>query len=331
MPEGILLLASDARVVAPVMKAGVPVVMVGHIVAGASGLSDISVDEDALGAMAAEHLASLGLRHFAFVAHGDWPFIQPRRNGFVKAVEAMGHGLVRELQGYLFEAALRPAFDADLRRMLCELPRPCGLLAANDELGVLVVETCLSLGLRVPEDVSVLGVDDDEMACELSEVPLSSVKQPLLAMGYEAARMLHRQMESPGSPAGSLQLLPSGVAVRASSDLFAQDDPDVAAALRLIKDHAAEPINVAWLVRHLPVSRRSLECKFKAAVGRTLLGQIHHVRFQRAKELLVDSDLSLEQVARRSGFTNGQWMSESFRRELDITPSRYRRQFRNES
>ena len=310
--------------------AGLPAVLIGHAI-DAPTVSSVYIDEAALGKMAAEHFVDLGLEYFAFVAHGDWPFVAERRKGFAAGVKALGYGPVHELTGAMYDRRRRRRFERDMTKLLTNLPHPCGLLAANDILGVEIVSACRNLNIRVPEDVAVLGVDDDEMACELSEVPLSSVEQPLQAIGYEAARVLHQHMEDPNLPPTRMLLPPVRVVRRASSDLFALNDPDVVAALHLINDHAAEPINVAWVVRQLAVARRSLQRRFKTVVGRTLLAQIQHVRLQKAKELLSDSDLSLELVAQQSGLANARWMADCFRKELGVTPLRYRRQFRMEN
>ena len=328
--DGVLLLRGEKLFIAYARRVDAPIVLVGNPMEYPQA-SSVSVNEEGIGELAAGHFTDLGLKHFAFVAHGNWPFVPQRMAAFAKAVASRGLGPVHELLGVYHDYRRRPRFERDLRAMLQQLPRPCGLLAANDELGVFIVETCRSLGLRVPDDIAVLGVDDDEMECELSEVPLSSVQQPLYAMGYEAARLLHQHMADRNKGPTKLLLPPVRVVPRASSDLMAMADQDVAEALRLIKDHASEPINVAWLVQRLPVARRTLQRKFLAAVGRTILAHIHHVRFQKAKTLLVESDLALELVARNSGFANARWMADRFRRELGITPGRYRRQFRTES
>jgi transcriptional regulator GlxA family with amidase domain len=106
---------------------------------------------------------------------------------------------------------------------------------------------------------------------------------------------------------------------------------DVVAALRLINDHFAEPISVSWIVEQLPVTQRTLHNKFRRLLGRSILQQLHHKRLQKAKELLSESDLGFAVVAKRSGFANPRWMADSFRREVGITPQRFRRQFRTES
>ena len=328
-PTGIIRLGLDPAMNKVIHRAGIPLVLVAMPDYTAKS-TFVVVDERQIGRMAAEYFVELGLKHFAYVGHGQWPFVAERRDYFAEALAARGFGPLLSHTGMFYDGRQRKRFMKNLETLLLRVPKPCGLLAANDALGVVIIETCSNLGLRVPDDIAVVGVDDDELACELSRIPLSSIVQPFLTIGYESARLLHQHMTNPKQPVTRLLLPPLKVRSRASSALIALDDADVVAALRLITSHLAESINVEWVVRQLPVARRSLERKFKKLVGRTILGQIHHVRLQKAKELLAESDLSLDTVAQRSGFANARWMADSFRRELRITPHRFRRQFRTE-
>lgn len=324
---GLISLSPDTSVAKYARSARLPMVLVGG--ATRDFPSQVCVDEAGVGRMAADYLAGLGLRHFACVGHGEWAWVHERLGCFTAAVEALGHGPVHQLIGVIYDRRRKTRFDRELATMLRSLPRPCGVLAANDLLGAAVIETCRAIGLRVPDDIAVVGVDDDQLVCELCPVPLSSVVQPLFTIGYEAARLLHQHMDDPKMPPKRVLLPPQGLVPRLSSDLLAMDDEHVVAALKLIKEHACKPINVDWIVRQLPITRRSLERKFKATLGRTVLDHIHHVRVQRAKMLLSESDMSMQAVAERSGFANARWLADSFRREEGITPSDFRRQFRS--
>jgi LacI family transcriptional regulator len=329
-PAGVIAIGEDSQTHRWARAAGIPLVMDGPVSRDPrASLAD--VDERGIGALAVDHFAGLGLKHLAYASHGSWRWAHTRQACFVRAARARDYGPVTVLMGPGDSPRQRLRFENDLKILLENLPRPCGLLAANDEAGVVIVRTCRSIGLRVPDDIAVLGVDNDELTCELSAVPLSSIVRPRFSIGYEVARALHEHLEDPTMAPTRLLLPPQRVVVRASTDLIAIDDEDVVAALRLIKAHFDQPINVDWIVQQLPVARRSLDRKFVKLVGRTVLHQIHHVRFQKAKELLAESDLSLELVARRSGFVNVSWLTHSFRRELDSTPMRFRRQFRTES
>lgn len=327
---GIISLSAASRVNRTARKQGVPFVRVAQHDVGEQ-VSWVSVDEAGVGAMAAQYLAGLGLRHFAFVGRDRWPFVPERMRHFAAAVAALGYGPAHQLVAAAYSRRRQPGTERRLVEFLKNLPRPCGLLAANDLIGVDVVSACRSNGLRVPDDIAVLGVDDDELPCELTDVTLSSIVQPFTGIGYEAARLLHQHMGQPGKPTVQMVLPPLRVVARASTDLVALGDPDVVAALRLINSNFSSPINVDWVVDQLPVGRRSLYRKFKSLVGRTVLEQIRHVRLQKARELLAESDLSFGMVARRSGFANARWMADSFRKQLGTTPSRFRKESRTQA
>lgn len=329
-PAGIMAMSNYQGIEEFADEHRIPFVLIGtppHL----DSTSAVSVDERGISRMAVDYLSDLGLKHFAYVGHAYWPFVIERRDHFIEAVEERDLGPPALYIGKMYDRRQRSRFMRNLEAFLLSLPRPCGILAANDALGTEVIEMCQNVGLRVPDDIAVLGVDDDELTCELSKIPLTSIIQPFLAIGYEGARLLHEQITRKRLGRKQMFLQPLRVRARASSDLIAIDDPDVAAALRLIHDNLAEPINVDWVVKKLSVARRSIERNFKKHVGRTILDQIHYVRFKRARELLAESDLSLETVARRSGFANARWMADSFRRELHTTPRELRRRFRIES
>lgn len=312
---------------------------------GPGGMPSVEIDEIALGRMAAEHLAGLGLKNFAFVGNESWQFTKPRCEGFAHGLASLGLRPPEVFFGE-FYSQRRREFEQRLQRWLLGLPRPCGLLVANDYIGSEVIPLAQLAGLNIPDDLAVLGVDDDDLAVQgvyqnqqalfdvdesathaLHHVPLSSIVQPLFAIGHELARLLHQYCDTGVRPA-SLLLPPVRVIARASSDLIALDDPDIAQAVRLIRDHAHEPIDVAWIAEQLPLSRRSLERKFREMVGQTILERIHTVRFTKIKELLVETDLPLKSIATRTGISNAKWLSDAFLRFSGMTPSQYRQQFK---
>lgn len=312
-----------------VTAAAVPIVFVGEPEVRPHA-SCVAVDDAAVGAMAAEHLVDLGVRRFAFVGSGSWPFVYRRLSGFNAALAARGLGPAETFIQSMYGEHQRLVFESSLAEWLRQLPLPCGVLAAFDAVGIEVVAAARRSGLKIPDQLPVVGVDDDQLACELSDIPLSSVAQPLFAIGFEAARLLHERMLDPTLPGRQVLLPPVRVVNRKSSDLIAIEDTDVAAALRLIRDHAHEEINCEWLVKRLPVARRSLERRFRQAVGRSLLEHIHHVRFQRARALLADTDLPLKVIAKQTGFRTARWLATGFHRRLNLSPSEYRRQYRAE-
>jgi len=204
------------------------------------------------------------------------------------------------------------------------LPKPVGLMACNDICGREVLQACASTGLHVPDDVAVVGVDNDELMCELSNPTLSSVALDLEKAGYEAARLLDGLMSGRFDNNHIVQVEPAYVVTRQSSDLIAQDDPCVAAALRFIKDHAGQAIAVSDVGEEVGVSRRTLERRFLRALGRSVYSEITRCRVERAKRLLVETDLPSYRVAGGAGFGSTKTFNRVFRRAGGVSPKEFR-------
>jgi LacI family transcriptional regulator len=185
---------------------------------------------------------------------------------------------------------------------------------------------CTQLGLHVPDEVALLGVDNDELECLLTSPPLSSIAIPGERIGYEAAKMLDRAIAGRKSGFGRLLLPPIRVVARQSTDTLAVREPVVLNALRHIHDHALEGIGVAEVVRAVTVGRRELERKFRRVLGRTVLQELCRTRIQQAQKLLASTDLPMPAVARLSGFSSAHRLAIVFRRVCGTPPTSYRRQ-----
>ena len=199
------------------------------------------------------------------------------------------------------------------------------MLTCNDIRGLQVLDACRRIALPVPERVAVLGVDNDVVLGELSDPPLSSIDQDLERIGYEAAALLDGLMNGEPAPPGPVLVKPVGVVSRRSTDAVAIDDPDVAIALRLIRQHACDQIGIDFLAEHTNLSRRVLQRRFKAVTGRTLQEQIHDARLERIKQMLSETDLKLDSIAHRSGFNYIGYMCSFFKNRTGMTPGEYRR------
>ncbi|MFG0248491.1 MAG: substrate-binding domain-containing protein [Phycisphaeraceae bacterium JB051] len=310
----------------PILDARIPIVKVGQQTPNFRGPLVASNDR-AIGQMAGQYLMSLGLSHFAFCSTGRWPFAEDRLEGFMQALRGMQNGPIAHYFGSDHTLSQSVDFEQQVSNWIKQLPRPCGMFCANDATGIELIRIARLAGIHIPGDLAVLGVDDDEMYCEFSEVPLSSIAQPLQTIGYEAARLMDLYLQDADRNPQTIRLPPVKVVRRASSDMLAIADPDVSKALRLIREHATQDINVTWVVKQWSVNRRSLERRFTKHVGHSLLDEIHRVRFEHAKHLLADTSQSLKQVASSSGFNDARYMATSFRQKLGISPSEYRKQF----
>jgi LacI family transcriptional regulator len=195
-------------------------------------------------------------------------------------------------------------------------------------LGVQVAEACRQVGLRVPEDVALLGVDDDELDCELTRPRLSSVIVPAERIGYEAAALLDRLLAGERPPAEPILLPPTGVATRRSTEMLALADREVVAAVRFIREHAHLPLRVRDVLREVAVGRRTIERRCHKALGWGLGEEIRRVHLERARRLLARTELPMKAVAQQAGFSDFRHLAVVFRQELGLSPTAYRRQMR---
>jgi LacI family transcriptional regulator len=295
------------------------------------GEAHVGVDNVTVGRLAAEHLLDLGLRNFAFYGI-DWPMLQSRLQGFQTRLAKNGQKIGAIFWPNLTGRGMWPLNNPDLDRWLLSLPKPIGLFAANDLLAFETVQRCRQLKIQVPEELAVLGVDNDEMLCAIASPEISSVQTPDMLVGYTAASRLRRligsgKSETKHNAADTLLLPPQEVIVRRSTDVIALGDADLAAALAFIRQNADKPIGVEEVLNRVGISRRSLEGKFKSALKRTPLEEIRRVHIERAKTLLLDWNLPISSVARQSGFESADWLAEVFKRETGMNPTDYRRRF----
>ncbi len=293
-----------------------------------TGMARVGLDDAAAGRLAATHLLEHGLRHFAFLGHMNHAGSKRRERSFQATVIAAGgtFSVYHEPRTKAFYPDGRIwALSSDAQRWLRLLPKPVGIFTCFDMWGVQLAEACRQLGLRVPEDVCMLGTDNDDLLCELAHPSLSSVAVPTAKIGYEAAAMLDSMLRGRAPPQEPVLMPPLGVVVRRSSNIFAVADADVAAALRFIHDKGWRPISVSDVLHAVPVSRRLLERRFQTLLGRGIGEEIRHVRVERAKDLLQDVALPIASVAKHSGFSGSRHLAVAFRRAMGLTPTAYRR------
>ncbi len=285
----------------------------------------VETDDAAIARMAAEHLVERGFRRLAFVGEPQFNWSRYRELEFQKCCREAGVTCeVYEPQRQRLSSIRRMADSARLSHWLSTLVKPVGVFASYDIKAQQVLECCRELGLAVPEQVAVLGVDNDPLLCNLCTPSLSSIMPDTLRTGALAAELLDRMMRGETVLPQAYLIPPLGVVTRHSTDILAIEDADVAAALRCIRERAREGIDVGDLLREIPVSRRVLEAKFRKLVGRTPHAEILRVRLHRVRQLLIETELSIGEIAARVGFRHAEYLTVAFRRSLGTTPTEFR-------
>jgi LacI family transcriptional regulator len=284
-------------------------------------------DDGAIAHLAADHLLERGFKHFGYAGDSRFNWSKWRCENFQNSLRAAGY------ECHTFQAARDAAFDhekqvAELAKWVRSLPKPVGIMACYDFRGQQVLDACRRLGLAVPDEVAVVGVDNDELLCELSDPPLTSVIPNMHRTGYEAAALLDEMIAGKTARGETHLIPPLGIATRQSTDVLVIEDRNVARAVHYIRQHACNGIQVKDVLRVVPQSRTLLESRFKRLIGRTPHEEILRVRLNRVKELLVETDLSLDEIAERTGFNHVEYLSVAFRREIGIPPSQFRAQNR---
>lgn len=297
----------------------------------------VCLDDNAAGAMAASHLLEKGLQHFAYYGFSwikdtlDEPrtrhAVARRAKGFVDALKKHRHTCFSPNVDPSYEDLVAHSHHRKVIDWLRSLPKPIGILAVDDTFASDLAEACRSGAIPVPDHVAIIGVNNDDLLCESAFPPLTSIECNFSRMGFLAARMMDRMLRGQQlKPEERLtELPPVSVHQRSSTDILAIDQPDVVDALRFIRDHACDPCSVDDVLRAVPVSRRTLERQFSATLGRTLHDEITRVRFDTARRLLTQSDLSVDEIAPRCGFAAVQSFVRAFRESEGATPAAFRR------
>lgn len=327
---GIIARIPNDSVAEQILQAGLPTIALGltdtQLSEGSPlhNLSEVSSDAVEVSRLVADHLLERRFRNFAYVGRGDRGWSVRRESAFRSYLEGQG-----------FEALIYPApsrkrdlhwerEQAILAKWIRGLPKPIGLFACNDDRGREVLEACALAGCRVPEDVAVVGVDNDNVFCELSDPPLSSVALNSETAGYRAAELLDHLMSGQVTEPRSISVEALGVVARRSSEIVAVEDEDVSAALAIIHRSHGRDVSVERLVDELAVSRRSLEKRFRALLGRSILEEVQIARLNFSKRLLLETTHSISQIAKLSGFGTVGYFIQFFRQRVGKTPGKYR-------
>jgi LacI family transcriptional regulator len=293
----------------------------------------VLTDNPAVSRLCFEHLKERGFRHFAFCGFNGADYSDERRDAFVK----LDGDAALQCQVYTDMAPAPNGNTAKYEGLglkdggqvatwIQGLPKPVGLMACNDMRGQQVLDACRALSVIVPEEVAVIGVDNDEVICTLSEPPLSSVVPDTERIGYEASVLLAQMMAGGAPPENSKVFIePTGIITRRSTEVLAMEDRQIAAVARFIREHACEGIDVSDVLRAVPLSRSTLDRRFIQIMGHSPKDEILRVRLNRAKQLLAETDFSQAFIAEKVGFEHVEYLSRIFKKRVGKTPSEFRR------
>lgn len=306
----------------------IPVILVGD---ERPGLISVVPDDTGIGRAAYRHLRSLGLTRFATMGIAGAGFSDKRVEGFIAsaredASSTGGQPAVARYPNPIYNSIHADPHEAALVcDFLRQLRYPVGLFATTATVASIAVQFLHDLGRHVPQDAAVIGVTDDDLACELCRPRLSAIDDATRPLGYEAARVLGRLFAGEPAPDKPVVVPCGNVAVAGSTDLLAVDQPDIAAAVRFIRQHATQGIRVSQVLANVPVSRRTLERGFAKHLGRSLHDEIIRVKVDEASRLLRNTDLPMKEIAARCGFSDDSKLSTVFKQSTGMTPRDYRR------
>jgi len=325
--DGIILRDGDG--LEEVLEMGIPAVVVGHRRNEVSGLINVITDSPHIGRLGAEHLIQCGFKNFAFVGISGQPddaasWSQARQESFTDRIREAGF----TTRTYLLPMAARRDLLQDRQALvnwLQSLPKPVGLMACNDDCGVQVMEACKAAGLPVPDLVGVIGADNDEIVCGLSDPAMSSVAINFQRAGFEAAGALDQLMHGRSQATGNITVPATHVVTRCSTDMVAVADPALARALRFIRDQSRSHIGVNDVARAAGLSRRALERRFRSEIGDSILDQIRKARTEQICKMLVETTMPVGQIAESLGFEDVQHFARYFRSAREVSPLAYRK------
>ncbi len=334
--QGVLCRVRNSRQFEPLRRLGIPIVDLGSLISP-TGVANIHSDHLRIAQIAAEHLVLCELSNFAYCGFEGRQFSQLRLAAFQKFLSQRG------AESQVFEVSLRSSglskrrregqalsYDSKLAAWLNGLPKPVGIMACNDLCGRHILAVCQELALRVPEQVAVVGVDNDEVLCELAIPALSSVDPGSDKIGFEAAELLNQIIRGAKLPVKPLLVAPRDVVMRTSTDVIAAGDETVVAAMRYIRNHAGTTTTVEDVLQHLAdqsllISRSTLERRFKALLGFLPHDEIVRVRIDRIERLLKGTEYPLWRIAEIVGLSDEPHLSRFFKLYNGMAPGEFRR------
>jgi LacI family transcriptional regulator len=320
--DGAIVRLSESEKAYRFLEKGIPII-VAREEKEIGGVPNIVGDNVAVGKMAGEYLLEKGFKHFGYCGlNCSWS--EARLRSFAETIEKAGC----KISAYESPRSQRCSWPNELQRIsnwLKRLPKPLAIMACNDDRGRHVIEACKIANVKIPYEVVVLGVDNDELFCELSDPPLSSIARDTEAAGFQAAAVLDTLMSGQKTECNRIIVHPTHVVARLSSDILAIEDPQVAKALSFIQGHSRQHTQVEAVARAVAMSRRNLHRRFVKTLGRTIHDQIRRARVDRVVQMLLQTDRTVSQIAYELGFSSDKHIAREFKAVKGLTPLAFRR------
>lgn len=326
--DGLIARVQNERIAEAVLNTKLPAVDVLGVVENTS-IPLVHVNNQKLGEEAAKHLMGQGFRDFGWCGLRDMNWSQARKKAFTETLKKNGFSC----RSYEFPSRSRSdaSWEKQQERLaawISRLPKPSGVLACYDPVGQRVLEASRRMGIIVPDEMAVLGIDNDMAICDVCDPPLSSIDACHAGVGYHAAELLDSLMHGEKKPSSPIYVDPLGVYVRLSTDSIAIENPEVAAALGFIRKNACDGISVQDVVDHVMVSRSSLKERFRRVLNRSIHEEIIDTQIKRAKQLLINTEFTIRQIATKCGFKHQEYFGAVFREKVGKTPGHFRRDSR---
>lgn len=322
-PDGIIM--RDSLIKNELINLKIPTILVQHDSLCPKDVPVVKTDSPSIAKMASDHLIEKGLKNFAFCGFDLYEWSNLRKLYFCQ------HNAKAGFKTHVYSS---PKNNKKIdweneQRHVCNwlktVPKPAGLLACNDDRGQHILEVCKRLGFKVPEDVAVIGVDNDPMICDIGDPPLTSVAMNVESAGYEAAKLLNQMISHKKIEGQQINVSPTHIVQRQSTDLLAVNDPEVASAIRFIRENAKNKILVSDVVKITRVSRRTLEQRFREIIHRSIYDEIRQVRVEWISKLLIETDLPISHISSLFNFTGVEHISRYFKKEKGISLREFRK------
>jgi len=319
------IITRNSNIMEQLLKLNIPTIIVPHDPKNYPNLPAVKTDGENISKMAAEHLYNKGLKNFAFCGYHDIPWSIERKKYFDKFFNKKGFSV----HSFLSTPSKRK-WEKEQKLMtewLKALPKPVGIMACNDDKGRHLIEACKIAELRIPDDIAVIGVDNDDLICDLCDPPLSSVALNVEKAGYEAAELLDKLMNGNVKTKDRTTIIvkPTHVRTRYSTDIISTEDTELGKAISYIRENFRKSIYVADVVKATALSRRTLEQRFKQKLNRSINSEITRLRIEYISSLLLETDLSISDIAYGLDFSSVEHISRYFHKETGKSLREFRK------